>query len=85
MVLNEIKEWRRTWHERNREPSKSCIAIILGGQSARSKPLGNSSREDSWGQTAQESSCKYEDLEGWDREGGRETQEGGDTGIYVCV
>ena len=22
-------------------------------------------------------------LEGWDREGGRETQEGGDMGIYV--
>ena len=24
-------------------------------------------------------------LEGWDREGGRETQEGGDIGIYVYV
>ena len=24
-------------------------------------------------------------LEGWDREGGREMQEGGDTGIYVYV
>ena len=24
-------------------------------------------------------------LEGWDREGGRETQEGGDMGICVCV
>ena len=24
-------------------------------------------------------------LEGWDREGGRKTQEGGDTGIYVYV
>ena len=24
-------------------------------------------------------------LEGWDREGGRETQKGGDMGIYVCV
>ena len=24
-------------------------------------------------------------LEGWDREGGREMQEGGDMGIYVCV
>ena len=24
-------------------------------------------------------------LEGWDREGGRETQEGGDMGIYVYV
>ena len=25
-----------------------------------------------------------DDLEGWDREGGREAQEGGDMGIYVC-
>ena len=25
------------------------------------------------------------DLEGWDREGGREAQDGGDTGIYVCI
>ena len=24
-------------------------------------------------------------LEGWDREGGREAQEGGDVGIYVYV
>ena len=24
-------------------------------------------------------------LEGWDREGGRETQEGGDMGIFVYV
>ena len=24
-------------------------------------------------------------LEGWDREGGREMQEGGDVGIYVYV
>ena len=24
-------------------------------------------------------------LEGWDREGGRETREGGDMGIYVYV
>ena len=24
-------------------------------------------------------------LEGWDREGGREMQEGGDMGIYVCI
>ena len=24
-------------------------------------------------------------LEGWDREGGRQTQEGGDTAIYVYV
>ena len=27
-----------------------------------------------------------DDLEGWDREGGREAQEGGgDMGIYVCI
>ena len=26
-----------------------------------------------------------EDLEGWDREGGREAQEEGDLGIYVYV
>ena len=25
------------------------------------------------------------DLEGWDREGGREAQEGGDMEIYVCI
>ena len=25
------------------------------------------------------------DLEGWDREDGREAQEGGDMGIYVCI
>ena len=24
-------------------------------------------------------------LEGWDREGARETQEGGDMGTYVCI
>ena len=24
-------------------------------------------------------------LEGWDREGGRDTQEGGDMGIYVYI
>ena len=24
-------------------------------------------------------------LEGWDKDGGRETQEGGDMGMYVCV
>ena len=29
------------------------------------------------------SACDH--LEGWDREGGRETQEGGDMGIYVYV
>ena len=27
----------------------------------------------------------YDHLEGWDREGGRETQEEGDMGIYVYV
>ena len=27
--------------------------------------------------------CAY--LEGWDREGGREAQEGGDMGIYVYI
>ena len=26
-----------------------------------------------------------DDLEGWDREGGREVQEGGDMGTYVCI
>ena len=26
-----------------------------------------------------------DDLEGWDREGRRETQEGGDMGIYVYI
>ena len=26
-----------------------------------------------------------EDLEGWDREGGMEAQEGGDMGIYVYI
>ena len=26
-----------------------------------------------------------DDLEGWDREGGKEAQEGGDKGIYVYV
>ena len=26
-----------------------------------------------------------DDLEGWDREGGREVQEGGDMGIYVYI
>ena len=31
------------------------------------------------------SSVFYNDLEGWDREGGREAQEGGDMGIYVCI
>ena len=29
------------------------------------------------------SSVLCDHLEGWDREGGRETQEGGDMGIYV--
>ena len=27
----------------------------------------------------------YDHLEGWDREGGREAQEGGDMGIYVYM
>ena len=27
----------------------------------------------------------YDDLEGWDREDGREVQEGGDMGAYVCI
>ena len=27
----------------------------------------------------------FDHLEGWDREGGREMQEGGDMGIYVYV
>ena len=26
-----------------------------------------------------------DDLEGWDREGGREAQERGGMGIYVCI
>ena len=26
-----------------------------------------------------------DDLEGWDREDGREAQEGGDMGTYVCM
>ena len=31
------------------------------------------------------SSVLCDDLEGWDREGGRETQEGADMEIYVCI
>ena len=31
------------------------------------------------------SSVLRDHLEGWDREGGRETQEGGDMGIYVYI
>ena len=31
------------------------------------------------------SSVLCDHLEVWDREGGRETQEGGDMGIYVCI
>ena len=27
----------------------------------------------------------FDDLETWDREGGREAQEGGDMGVYVCI
>ena len=26
-----------------------------------------------------------DDLEGWDRECGREAHEGGDMGIYICI
>ena len=26
-----------------------------------------------------------DDLEGWDKEDGREAQEGGDVGTYVCI
>ena len=44
---------------------------------------------DSWWDAAAQhreiSSVLWDQLEGWDREGGRETQEGGDTGIYVYV
>ena len=32
-----------------------------------------------------ESKKKCDHLEGWDREGGREAQEGGDMGIYLCI
>ena len=31
------------------------------------------------------SSVLCDHLEGWDREGGRETQEGGDMGMYVYI
>ena len=31
------------------------------------------------------SSMLCDDLEGWNREGGRETQKGGDMGIYVYI
>ena len=31
------------------------------------------------------SSMLCDDLEGWDREGGREAQEGGDMGMYVYI
>ena len=31
------------------------------------------------------SSVLCDHLEGWDKEGGRETQEGGDMGIYICI
>ena len=34
------------------------------------------------GRSAQE---LCDNLEGWDKEGGREMQEGGDMGIYVCI
>ena len=35
--------------------------------------------------TGRSARCFVTPLEGWDREGGRETQEGGDMGIYVFV
>ena len=44
---------------------------------------------DRWWEAAAEhremSSVLCGHLEGWDREGGRETQEGGDMGMYVYV
>ena len=44
---------------------------------------------DSWWEAAAEhreiSSVLCDHLEGWDREGGREVQEGGDMGIYVYI
>ena len=35
--------------------------------------------------TGRSAQCFVDDLEGWDREGSREVQEGGDMGIYVYV
>ena len=34
---------------------------------------------------AQGDQLHADQLEGWDREGGREAQEGGDMGIYICI
>ena len=38
-----------------------------------------------WQQIPRISSVLCDHLEGWDREGERKTQEGGDMGIYVYV
>ena len=44
---------------------------------------------DSWWETAawhrEISLVLFDHLEGWNNESGRETQEGGDMGIYVCI
>ena len=44
---------------------------------------------DGWWEAAAQhgeiSSVLCDHLEGWDREGVREAQEGGDMGIYVCI
>ena len=46
------------------------------------KQIASGKQLHSTGRSAQ---CFCDHLEGWDREGGRETQEGGDMGIYVYV
>ena len=46
----------------------------------QSRTLANGKQPHSTGRSAQ-----GDHLEGWDREGGRETQEGGDMGIYVYI
>ena len=46
------------------------------------KPIASGKQPHSTGRSAR---CFVTTLEGWDREGGRETQEGGDMGIYVYV
>ena len=35
--------------------------------------------------TGRSARCFVDNLEGWEREGGREAQEGGDMGIYVYI
>ena len=50
--------------------------------------LGQSLTLSQWEAAAQHreiSSGLCDDLEGWDREGGRETQERGDMGTYICI